>query len=245
VSWLPTLFFLIAFLYSIVGFGGGSSYLAILALAGLPYEQIPVVALICNVIVTVGGFWHFSRAGFVRWKVILPFIALSIPMAYLGGRLNVSKDLFRLLLGFSLLIAAIRMFIPTRALGPVREISWKRAWCVGIPAGGVLGFLAGLAGIGGGIFLSPILIFLRWANAKEAAAASSFFITVNSLSGLAGHIEKSALDFQLIPPLAVAVFLGGQLGSRFGAYKVSNVRLQQILAGFILYVSVKLIGVGL
>lgn len=245
MSWLPALFFLIAFLYSIVGFAGGSSYLAVLALAGLPYEQIPVIALVCNIIVSAGGFWHFSRAGFVRWKIILPFIALSVPMAYLGGRLNVSKDLFRLLFGFSLLIAAIRMFVPTRALDPVKEISWKRAGCVGIPAGGILGFLSGLVGIGGGIFLSPIFIFLRWANAKEAAAASSAFIALNSLAGLSGHLEKAAVDFKLILPFAVAVFVGGQLGSRFGAYKVSNVRLQQILAGFILYVSVRLIGVGL
>lgn len=245
MSWLPTVFFLIAFLYSIVGFGGGSSYLAVLALTGIPHREIPVIALFCNIIVAAGGFWYFYRAGHLRWKIILPFVVLSIPMAYVGGRLELSRELFRLLLGFSLLVASIRMFISSKKFDAPVGVSLKKAWCVGIPVGGTLGFLSGLVGIGGGIFLSPILILLRWANAKEAACAASLFITVNSISGLAGHWGKGATNFQIVFPLAIAVFLGGQLGAQFGARKVSNVRLEQILAAFIFYVSVRLIGASL
>lgn len=245
LSWLPTVFFLIAFLYSIVGFGGGSSYLAVLALTGIPHREIPVIALFCNIIVAAGGFWHFYRAGHLRWKIILPFAILSVPMAYVGGRMELSKEIFRMLLGFSLLVASVRMFISSKKCEMTKDISLKKAWFVGIPVGGALGFLSGLVGIGGGIFLSPILILFRWASAKEAACAASFFITVNSISGLAGHWGKSVPNFQVVFPLAIAVFLGGQLGSRFGARKIANNRLEQVLAAFILYVSVRLIGASL
>ena len=245
MNWLPTIFFLIAFFYSMVGFGGGSSYLAVLALTGVSHKEIPVIALICNIIVAAGGLWHFYRAGHLRWKTVLPFVVLSVPMAYIGGRLEISKDLFRLLLGFSLLVASVRLFLSSKQIEKAVEVPHLKRWLVGIPAGGTLGFLSGLVGIGGGIFLSPMLILLRWANAKEAAGAASLFITVNSLAGLAGHLEKYAPDFRTVLPLAVAVFLGGQIGSRFGAYKVSNKKLEQILAAFILYVSVRLIGASL
>ncbi|MBI4430602.1 MAG: sulfite exporter TauE/SafE family protein [Candidatus Omnitrophica bacterium] len=242
---LPSLFFLVAFFYAIVGLGGGSSYLALLALAGLPFEQIPVIALICNLVVTTGGFWHFYRAGFVRWRIIVPFVALSIPLAYWGGRLTITRDFFSILLGGSLLFAAIRLFISDSAFKSPKEVPYSKAWRIGLPVGGLLGFLSGLVGIGGGIFLGPILILSKWVNAKEAAAASSFFIMVNSLSGLLGHLGKASVDFAVVLPLALPVFLGGQMGSRFGAYRIPNTGLKRILAAFILYVSVRLIGAGL
>ena len=243
--WLPAIFFLIAFLYSMVGLGGGTSYLAVLAFAGLPHNEIPVIALICNSIVASSGFWLFYKAGFVRWKFILPFVILSVPAAYLGGRIAIDKNLFRLLLGFSLFVAALRMFLPNKLFENKKEISATKAWAVGLPVGGLLGFLSGLIGIGGGIFLSPLLISMGWVNVKEASAAAAFFIAVNSLSGLAGHLKRSAVDFEIIFPLAIAVFFGGQFGARLGAYKIPNLRLEKILALFILYVSVKLIGAAL
>ncbi len=245
MSWLPTVFFLIALLYSMVGLGGGTSYLAVLVLAGLPYQEIPVIALICNIIVASSGFWLFYKAGFVRWRIVLPFVIFSVPMAYWGGRIAIDKDVFRLLLGFSLLIAALRMFLPIRSYEKKKEIPTAKAWAVGLPVGGLLGFLSGLLGMGGGIFLSPLLIFMRWVNVKEASAAAAFFIALNSLSGLAGHVGKGVPDFELIFPLAIAVFLGGQLGARFGAYKIPNLRLEKMLALFILYVSIKMIGAAL
>lgn len=240
-GWLCLAFFGVAFLYSMVGFGGGSSYLAILVLAGLPYQSIPATALVCNLIVTSGGCWHFYRAGHFKLKNVLPFIVLSIPMAYVGGSVPIGKNLFCFLLGISLLAVAVRMFLPAERFESAKDISWKQAWLIGLPLGAVLGLLAGLVGIGGGIFLSPLLLLVRWVNVKEAAASASFFIFVNSLSGLAGQMQKGTAHLVWILPLGLAVFLGGQIGSRMGAYQIPKVRLQQLLAGLVLYVAVKLL----
>ncbi|MDP2644026.1 MAG: sulfite exporter TauE/SafE family protein [Desulfobacterales bacterium] len=239
--WLCLAFFLVAFLYSMVGFGGGSSYLAILVLAGLPYQSIPATALVCNLIVTSGCCWYFYRAGHFKLRNVLPFIVLSIPMAYVGGSISITKDFFCLLLGISLLAVAVRMFLPAERFEVTKDISWQQAWAVGLPAGALLGFLAGLVGIGGGIFLSPLLLFMRWVNVKEAAASASFFIMANSLSGLTGQMQKGTAHLEWIFPLGLAVFLGGQIGSRMGAYRIPKLRLQQLLAGLVLYVAVKLL----
>ena len=243
--WLPTAFFFIALFYSMVGFGGGSSYLAVLALAGLPYRSIPTVSLFCNLIVTIGGCWNFYRGGHFEAKAVLPFVIFSIPMAYLGGRMTIGKEVFSILLGISLLVAALRMFLPEHSFERSKEISWATAWRIGLPTGGLLGFLAGLVGIGGGIFLSPFLLFLKWVNVKEASAAASFFIMVNSLSGLLGQAQKGTVQTYLLLPLGISVLLGGQIGSRLGAYRLSKVSLNRILGALILYASVKLIWIGL
>jgi uncharacterized protein len=239
--WVTIAFFAVALFYSMVGFGGGSSYLAILVLAGLSYQAIPPVALVCNLVVTAGGFWHFYRGGHFKLRAVLPFVILSIPMAYLGGRTMVSYRLFSVLLGLSLFVVALRMILPNKTFEKSEEVSWKQAWFVGIPVGALLGFLAGLIGIGGGIFLSPLLLLMRWVNMKQAAASASFFIFVNSLSGLVGQVQKGSADLGWIAPLALVVFLGGQMGSRLGAYRIPKVRLQQVLAVLIFYVSVKLL----
>ncbi|MDP3920589.1 MAG: sulfite exporter TauE/SafE family protein [Candidatus Omnitrophota bacterium] len=240
-AWLIAGFFLIALFYSMVGFGGGSSYLAVLVLAGLSYQTIPSLALCCNLIVTAGGCWHFYRAGHFRIRNVLPFIILSVPMAYLGGRMHVSKEVFCILLGFSLFAVAVRMFMPNRISQDPREISVKHAWAIGVPLGGALGLLAGIVGIGGGIFLSPLLLLMRWVTVKQAAAAASFFILFNSISGLAGQLQKGAVDAALLLPLGLAVFAGGQIGSRLGAYRIPVIRLQQMIGVLVLYVSVRLI----
>ncbi len=224
-----------------VGFGGGSSYLAVLVLAGLPYQSIPATALVCNLIVTAGGSWHFYRAGHFKLKNVIPFIVLSVPMAYVGGGIAIGKDLFCFLLGISLLAVAIRMFLPAERVEHANNISWKQAWLIGLPLGAVLGLLAGLVGIGGGIFLSPLLLLMRWVNVKAAAASASFFILVNSLSGLVGQFAKGPSHLGWILPLGLAVFLGGQIGSRMGAYRIPKMRLQQLLAGLVLYIAVKLL----
>lgn len=239
--WLPIAFFFIALCYAMIGFGGGSSYLAMLTLAGLPYQSIAPLALGCNLVVTSGGTWHFYRAGHFKRKNVLPFLVSSIPMAYLGGRILISKELFCFLLGLSLLAVAFRMFLPNQAFEKGKDIAWEEAWTIGLPLGALLGFLAGLVGIGGGIFLAPLLLLMRWANVKEAAAASSFFIMANSISGLLGQLHKGAFDFNYFLPLGLAVLVGGQIGSRLGAYRVPKVRLQQGMAVFILYAAIKLI----
>lgn len=241
--WLPVVFFFIALFYSMVGFGGGSSYLAVLVLVGLPYYEIPSVALVCNIIVASGGLWHFYKGGHLRLKKVLPFVIFSVPMAYVGGRLMIGKQVFCLLLGAALFMVALRMLLPTQLFEKPKTISVRETWMIGSPLGGVLGLLSGLVGIGGGIFLSPILLLMRWVNIKEAAAAASLFILVNSLAGLMGHLQKGMVDASLFLPLGVAVLAGGQIGSRLGAYHVPKIRLQQILGGFILCVSLRLMWV--
>ena len=239
--WLPIVFFLIALFYSMVGFGGGSSYVAVLILVGLHFQSVPPIALVCNLIVTVGGCWHFYKGGHFKLKTVLPFLALSMPMAYLAGRLPIAKELFCLLLGFSLLAVALRMILPNQKFEEIREVSWRWAWLMGLPVGAALGFLAGLVGIGGGIFLSPLLLLMRWVNIKQAAASASLFIAANSFFGLMGQFQKGTADLSSLLPLAVAVFLGGQIGSRLGSYKIPRVGLQRLLATLIMYVSGRLI----
>jgi len=239
---LPLLFFAVALVYSMVGFAGGSSYLALLILAGLPYKQVPPIALFCNVIVSVSAFWHFYRAGHFSFQKILPFIVFSIPMAFLGGRIALSKELFCLLLGFSLFVAGLRLLLPDHRFKETKIVSAQTLWLLGAPIGACLGFLSGLVGIGGGIFLSPILILMRWMNPKEAAASASFFILVNSVSGLIGQAQKAAIiPQQTLIFFGLAVLIGGQLGARLGSYRLPRIGLQRITAILILYVSVNLI----
>ena len=234
-------FFAIAVIYSMVGFGGGSSYLAVLAMTGLAYQAMPPIALVCNLIVAGGGFIHFAKEGYFNLKKVLPFTVLSIPMAYVGGKLPIAKELFFLLLGLSLLIAAIRMLMPDNFFDRPREVSSKRAWCVGLPAGALLGFLSGLVGIGGGIFLSPLLLFLRWVDVKQAGASASFFILVNSLSGLLGQCHKQPLNYEILLPLGAVVFIGGQIGSRIGSFHLPRLQFRRVLALLIASVAIKMI----
>ena len=240
--WLILAFFVIALLYSMVGFGGGSSYLAVLALAGLPYQHIPPIALICNLIVAGTGFYYFLKGGHFNLRKALPFVVLSIPMAYWGGRIPIGKELFAILLGLSLLAAALRMLMPGDRFDGGREVSPKKAWAIGLPSGAALGFLSGLVGIGGGIFLSPLLLFLRWVNVKQAGASASFFIIVNSLSGLLGQLHKGPIkgEWECLWFLGAVVFIGGQIGSRFGSFHVPKIVLQRVLALLITAVAVKM-----
>ena len=243
-TWLPAAFFLIAFVYSMAGLAGGSSYLAVLILAGLTYKQVPSVALFCNLIVSTCAFWHFYRGGHFDFKKVLPFVLLSIPAAYFGGSMMIGKQLFCFLLGLSLLVAGARMLLPEKKSEATRLISDRERWLVGLPVGAALGFLSGLVGIGGGIFLSPILLLIRWANAKQAAAAASFFILVNSFSGLLGQAQKAAsIPFsEPILFLGLVVFIGGQIGASIGSYRLPRFVLQKIAGILILYVSINLIG---
>ena len=239
---LPFWFFLIALVYSMVGFAGGSSYLALLILAGLPYKQVPPIALVCNLIVSASAFWHFYRAGHFDVKKILPFILFSIPMAFLGGKTALSKELFCLLLGFSLFAAGSRLLLPEQRLERTRVMSHRTLWLIGAPLGAGLGFLSGLVGIGGGVFLSPLLLLMRWMDSKQAAASASFFIFVNSLSGLFGQAQKAAVvmpDFAVF--LGLSVFIGGQLGARMGSYRLPKLGIQRITAALVLYVAINLL----
>lgn len=204
---------------------------------------MPQTALLCNLVVVCGGCWFFIKGGHFSLRRVLPFVVSSIPMAYYGGTVPIGKKLFTLLLGISLAVAALRMLLSGYSFERRTELSWRNAWVTGIPIGAVLGFFSGLVGIGGGIYLSPLLMILGWADSKEAAAAASFFILVNSMAGLIGQFSKSGLSFEIseVLPLLVAVFLGGQIGSRLGSQKLPRLAIQRITALLILYISGRLL----
>ncbi len=214
---LVLIFLMIAFVYSSVGFGGGSSYLAVLAMYSLPYQEIRLTALICNVIVVVGGVIIYIRNNQVDWRKILPLTLISVPMAYLGAIMKLSQETFFMILGITLVIAAILLWLQTaRRPEAERADQGKTSLVQNSLLGGGIGFLSGLVGIGGGIFLSPLLNLIKWDTAKKIAATSSVFILVNSISGIAGQFSKLSVEmnFSRIGILCLSVLLGGQIGSR-------------------------------
>ncbi len=239
--WLPFAFFAIALLYSSAGFGGGSAYLAILAVTGVSYQALPQISLLCNVIVTMGGVWHFHRGGHLDIKRVLPFFILSIPLAYVGGSLDVGHKIFSMLLGLSLTLAGARMLMPSPGDKSRRKMSVRNEWLFGLLLGGFLGLIGGVVGIGGGVFLAPVLLLTGWTTAKQTAATASLFILVNSVAGLAGHLVRDVNIGLMVAPLAAAALLGGQLGSRIGSYKLSSRAVRALLASVILVVGVRLL----
>lgn len=238
------LFFLTALLYATVGLGGGSTYIALLAASGLSHTEIPQISLLCNIVVVAGSCIQFTRAGHGDLRRLAPFLVSSIPLAYVGGRIPLSKGLFMVLLGLTLLVAGLRLVFH-RLPHPTRAISQnpRQSWAIGLGAGATLGLLSGMVGIGGGIFLAPVLYFLRWDGARGIAAATSFFILFNSLSGLAGQLGKGGLSIapEVALPLMLAVFIGGQIGSRMAVRHVSPRLLQQLTGAFVLSVAVQLL----
>jgi hypothetical protein len=198
------------------------------------------IALALNVLVTSLGLWHYARSRHFSPGLLLPFAVTSVPMAFLGGSLEIEPRLFALLLGLALLLAALRLLGLGRAIRP-QMAQGRWLWPVGLGLGALLGFLAGLIGVGGGIFLSPLLLFLGWADAKRTAATAAAFIWLNSLSGLMAHTLGGAPDWELLLPLLAVVAVGGGLGSRLGAFRFSHVGIQRLLGAVLLVASVKLL----
>ncbi len=216
--WELLLFFLIiAFVFTSVGFGGGSSYLAVLAMYSLPYQEMRLTALICNIIVVTGGVYIYIKNNQVNWRKILPITLVSVPMAYIGAVLKISQETFFLILGITLIIAAVLLWIKTETKSE-ETISDESKSSIARNSflGGGIGFLSGLVGIGGGIFLSPLLNLMKWDTPRKIAATSSVFILVNSISGIVGQLTKlpAEIDFIRILSLCLAVSIGGQIGSR-------------------------------
>lgn len=243
---LTALFLLAAVAYSSVGFGGGSSYNALLILSGMDYRLVPAIALSCNILVVTGGVYHYARAGVLSIKMLLPFIVLSLPMAWLGGSLPVSEQIFMALLGFSLLIAAVQMLSKPHVSTPAKHYTNTRFWLLATPLGGLIGLLAGITGIGGGIFLAPLIYLFHLAPARTVAGITSGFILVNSIAGLAGQLMKVG-EFSPMQgwmgawPLLIAVLVGGQIGSRLGAYHLPETWIKRLTALLMLYVATRLI----
>jgi uncharacterized membrane protein YfcA len=240
---LAVLFFVTALLYGAVGFGGGSTYNALLVLAGADYRAVPVVALVCNIVVVSVGSWRFARSGHVEWRRAWPFFAASVPLAWLGGRLVVAETVFVGLLAASLLAAGLLMLSGPgrRREGPPRI---DPHWLAPV-AGGGIGFLAGLVGIGGGIFLAPLLYTIRWGSERAIAGTCALFILANSIAGLAGQLAKGWADAGGILaahwPLCAAVLAGGAIGSTLGSSRRLDPRYIRILTALlILYVAARL-----
>ena len=184
---LAILFLVTAILYSSVGFGGGSTYLALLLIWGIPYFIIPVLALSCNIIVVIGNCFNYIRAGNLKIKLLLPYLIGSIPMAYIGGSLSVKKELFEVFLFLVLAIAGILLLLNFKSYEDKEEIYRKIPLTISIFIGGVLGLVSGIVGIGGGIFLSPILFLIKADRPKYIVATASLFILINSISGILGQ----------------------------------------------------------
>lgn len=222
-------FFVIALTYASVGFGGGSSYLALLGVMAFSFELIRPTALLCNIVVVTGGTYLFYRQGYINIRKASPFVLFSIPMSFLGGYFPIKEKSFFIILGFSLLVAGLLLWFQQNIQNRSKPIANSMAINMGI--GGSVGFLSGLVSIGGGIFLSPILHLLKWDEAKKISAIASLFILVNSISGLAGQLTRSMhIDWSFTWPLLLAVFVGGQIGSRLGVQTFNPKTIKRITA---------------
>lgn len=238
-------FFLAALLYASVGFGGGSTYAALLALAGTDHRVLPLIALACNIVVVAGASVRFARAGLTPWKPALMLTALAAPAAFAGGLVPIEREAFLLLLGASLVLTAVTMLIPVRedSDGDAAPTQWAKAMPF---AAAPLGFLAGLVGIGGGIFLAPLLHLTRWKGAREIAATASLFILVNSAFGLVGQLLKngSAMFAGAMVealPLLLAVVVGGQIGSLMAVRLLPKKWIRWLTAALVLFVGLRLL----
>jgi uncharacterized membrane protein YfcA len=243
---LALLFLVTAVLYASVGLGGGSTYNALLVLADTDYRILPSVALACNLIVVAGGVWQYRRSGALSLGFAVPFVSFSIPMAWFGGSVPIQRDTFVLLLGISLLAAGIAMWFQPSQAKATRQRAAVLNWIVGVPLGGAIGFVSGMVGIGGGIFLAPALHLLRLAEPKRIAATSSFFIMVNSIAGLVGQATKQGTTAHLAELfdyvwLGVAVLIGGQIGSRLSTRVLSGRVVKRLTALLVLYVAGRLL----
>ena len=227
----------VAFLYSSVGHAGASGYIAVMTLASLSPAVIKPSALVLNILVASIGSWQFHRAGHFRWRLFWPFALLSIPLAFLGGYLDLPTHLFKLLVGIVLLLSAVYFFWrpDNDDVGPAPALP------IAIASGGVLGFFAGLTGTGGGIFLTPLLLVMRWARTKEAAATSALFILVNSIAGLAGNASSVGSIPSLVWPLAIAAVVGGSAGSYFGSRRYPVATIKRLLAAVLVIAGLKLL----
>jgi len=230
--------FLLAIMYSSVGHGGASGYLALMAIFEFAPDFMRPTALVMNVFVSSISLFAYYRNGHFKLKLLLPFIITSVPFSFLGGTINVSPKIYKIILGVFLIAAISRMlFSPKNSSNGIKEVKWISALLIGA----VLGFLSGLIGIGGGIILSPIIILLKWGNMKQTAAVSAAFILLNSISGLIGQLSHG-IQFapETLYMLGTAI-IGGVIGSWLGSSKVTNLALRYILAFVLTFASAKLL----
>jgi len=239
---LAIFFFVTAALYSSVGFGGGSTYLALLLLWGVPYFIFPVIALSCNIIVVSGNCFNYIRAGNINLKFLFPYLLGSIPLAYIGGSLSIEKKLFEILLFLVLTIAGILLLTNFKSYNDREKKYREIPTLISILIGGILGFTSGAVGIGGGVFLSPILFLLRAGKPKHIVTAASLFILINSLSGITGQLTKSVVlsELENYWLLFLAVFLGGQVGNFLNLKIFPTQMLALVTSVLVLFIAVRM-----
>jgi uncharacterized membrane protein YfcA len=236
-------FLVIATLYSSVGFGGGSSYLALLALVLTSFFAIRSTALICNLVVVSGSTYLYWKNGHLDFKKFLPFVLTSIPLAFLGARFRLSEEVFFIILGGALIISAVALIFQTLKLKKSDEVNPNYPPYVTYLLGAGIGLLSGLVGIGGGIFLAPVLNHMKWDKSIKIAALASFFILVNSVSGIGGLLTKGTFELPWVEAigLIVAVFIGGQIGIRLSLSKLTGNGIKIVTAILVLIVGVRVL----
>tara|TARA_B100000965_G_C19444496_1_gene692402 strand:- start:238 stop:984 length:747 start_codon:yes stop_codon:yes gene_type:complete len=239
---LSILFFVTAILYSSVGFGGGSTYLALLIIWGMPYYIFPVIALSCNIVVVSGNCLNYIRAGNLNVKLLTPYLVGSVPLAFIGGSLPIEKKLFEILLFLVLATAGLLLLIKFKSYDEKYENHRKVPIFFSILIGGILGFISGIVGIGGGIFLSPILFLIRAGNPKHIVTTASIFILINCISGIIGQLTKNVVlnEIHNYWYLLIAVLIGGQIGN-FLNLKIFPTRILALVTSLlVLFVSARM-----
>ena len=239
---LAILFLVTAILYSSVGFGGGSTYLALLLIWGVPYFIFPIIALSCNIIVVSGNCFNYIRAGNLNLRLLIPYLIGSIPLAYIGGSLPIEKRLFETLLLLVLTTAGILLLFNFKSYDDREESYRKVSTLVSILIGAALGFISGIVGIGGGIFLSPILFLIKAGRPKHIVTTASLFILINSISGIIGQLTKNMVLAEVLNYwyLLAAVLIGGQVGN-FLNLKIFSTRILALVTAFlVLFVAIRM-----
>ncbi len=239
---LSILFFITAILYSSVGFGGGSTYLALMLIWEIPYYIFPIIALFCNIIVVSGNSINYIKSNNLKLRLIIPYLVGSIPFAFFGASISIEKNLFEMILFFILTIAGIFLFIESKSFNNDKLEIKKISNLLSILIGSIIGFFSGLVGIGGGIFLSPILFLMKAGYPKQIAATASLFILINSIFGVAGQLTKDIVlnEFLNFWPLFLTVFIGGQIGNYLNIKIISNKTLALMTSLLVIFVAARM-----
>ena len=239
---LTTFFFITAILYASIGFGGGSTYLALMLIWDIPFYIFPIIALICNIIVVTGNSINFLRTKNTNLSLLTPYLIGSVPFAFVGASISINKSLFEILLFFVLIIAGIFLLLENKSFGKDKIKIRKIPKIFSILIGSIIGFISGLVGIGGGIFLSPILFLMRAGYPKHITSTASLFILINSIIGVAGQLTKDIVFNEFLDywPLFIAVLIGGQIGSFLNIKFLSNKVLALMTSFLVIFVAVRM-----
>ena len=239
---LSILFFVTALIYSSVGFGGGSTYLAILLIWGVPYTIFPIIALVCNIIVVSGNSINFLRSKNINFNLLFPYLIGSIPFAFIGGSITIEKSLFEILLFCVLFVAGIFLLIESKSFSEEKIKINQIPKLISISIGSIIGFISGIVGIGGGIFLSPLLFLMKAGYPRHITSSASLFILINSIFGIAGQLTKDQILDQVIIywPLFLSVLVGGQIGSVLNIKFLPNKILALLTSFLVIFVAIRI-----